>query len=104
MQLLDPKELASHRMVLLQYSYDLLHRHENTVNRASKVTDISASALEHCWTGVQYLNNLTSGWGEHVDSSIQQFTITGTLGHFRESLKKIRPRVTSYSQAMDFVG
>lgn len=74
--------IASHWMVLLQYSYDLLHRHEYTVNRASKVTDISASALEHCWTGVQYLNNRTSGWCEHIDSSIHQFTITGTLGDF----------------------
>jgi hypothetical protein len=74
--------IASHWMVLLQYSHDLLHRHEYTVNRTSKVTDISASALEHCWTGVQYLNNRTSGWCEHVDSSIHQFTITGTLGDF----------------------
>jgi CorA-like Mg2+ transporter protein len=74
--------VASHWMVLLQYSHDLLHRHEHTVNRASKVTDISASALEHCWTGVQYLNNRTSGWYEYIDSSIHQFTITGTLGDF----------------------
>jgi hypothetical protein len=72
--------IASHWMVLLQYSHDLLHRHEHTVNRASKVTDISSSALEHCWTGVQHLNNRTSGWCEHVNSSIHQFTITGTLG------------------------
>jgi hypothetical protein len=74
--------IASHWMVLLQYSHDLLRRHEYTVNRASKVTDISASKLEHCWTGVQYLNNRASGWCEHVDSSIHQFTITGTLGDF----------------------
>jgi hypothetical protein len=72
--------IASHWMVLLQYSHDLLHRHEHTVNRASKVTDISSSALEHCWTGVQHLNNRTSGWCEHIDSSIHQFIITGTLG------------------------
>jgi CorA-like Mg2+ transporter protein len=72
--------IASHWMVLLQYSHDLLHRHEHTVNRASNVTDISASALENCWAGVQHLNNRTSAWCEHVDSSIHQFTITGTLG------------------------
>jgi hypothetical protein len=79
--------IASHWMVLLQYSHDLLHRHQYTVNRASNVTDISASALEHCWTGVQYLNNRTSGWCEHVDSSIHQFTITRTLGDFPGKLE-----------------
>jgi hypothetical protein len=73
--------VASHWMVLLQYSHDLLHKYEHTYHRA-KFVGLSSSSMENCWSDVQYLNDRTAGWCEQIDYAIRQFTASKTLGDF----------------------
>ena len=73
--------VASHWMLLLQYSLDLLLKYEHTYYR-TKFVDISSSSMENCWRDVPYLNARVAGWCEQIDHSIRQFTASKTLGDF----------------------
>jgi hypothetical protein len=81
--------VASHWTALLQYNMDVHHRHKYTIYRAAKITDISTSKLEQCWSTTESLNNRVACWVEQIDSSIQQLRATGTLGDFPGQHKNI---------------
>ena len=73
--------VASHWMVLLQYSLDLLCKYEHTYH-GTKLVDLSSSSLENCWSDVQYLNDRTASWCHQIEDLIRQFTASKTLGDF----------------------
>lgn len=74
--------VASHWMVLLQYSIDLLQKYECTYHRAPRIGHLHSPSIGNCLADVQYLNDRVAGWCENVKLSIIQFKASGTLGNF----------------------
>ncbi|KIX07567.1 uncharacterized protein Z518_02220 [Rhinocladiella mackenziei CBS 650.93] len=74
--------VASHWMILLQYSLDLLLKYENTYHRACFFASLSSSLIQTALRDVQHLNDRVAGWCEQVDRSLKQFKASDTLGSF----------------------
>jgi hypothetical protein len=74
--------VASHWMVQLQYSLDLLLKYENTYHRACFFASVSSTLIQNALRDVQHLNDRVACWCDQVDRSIDQFKACGTLGSF----------------------
>ncbi|ETI28964.1 hypothetical protein G647_01416 [Cladophialophora carrionii CBS 160.54] len=74
--------VASHWMIQLRYSLDLLVKYENTYHRACFFASVSSTLIQNSLRDVQHLNDRVAGWREQVDRSISQFKASGTLGSF----------------------
>jgi hypothetical protein len=74
--------VASHWMVQLQYSLDLLLKYENTYHRACFFASVSSTLIQNALRDVQHLNDRVACWCDQVDRSIDQFKASRTLGSF----------------------
>jgi hypothetical protein len=74
--------VAAQWMVLCQYHHDLHVKHEFQFHRHDKLVQLSPSTLEQEWSDVQCLNTRCGNFVEQVESSICQFSGSGTLGDY----------------------
>ena len=74
--------IASHWMLQLRYSLDLLVKYENTYHRACFFANLSSTLIQNSLRDVQHLNDRVAGWCEQVDRSLGQFKASGTMGSF----------------------
>ena len=74
--------VASHWMVLLQNSSDLLRKYEYAYHRASNSTNLRSSSIQNSLHDAQYLQDRIATWCDQLDRSIMQFKASGTLGNF----------------------